>query len=105
LQLFEEARWDWISGNGYGIDKIRETGLGPTILEIQLKFLKELRLRYKITIESQMLSYEKKIGVIEQEMKNEAGELCCQARFTMGLFDTHARKLILPTAEWLKAVN
>jgi thioesterase-3 len=105
LQLFEEARWDWITKNGYGIQKIRETGLGPTVLEIHLKFLKEIRLRQEIVIESKVPSYEKKIGIIEQEIKNEKGEICCQARFTMGLFDTRERKLVLPTPEWLKAVG
>ena len=50
LKLFEEARWDLITKNGYGIKTIRETKLGPTILEIKIRFLKELRLREKITI-------------------------------------------------------
>jgi YbgC/YbaW family acyl-CoA thioester hydrolase len=105
LQLFEEARWEWITQNGYGLAKVRETGLGPTLLEVHLKFLKEVRLRQKITIQSRVLSYVKKISVLEQAMKNEAGEICCQASFTVGLFDTKERKLVLPTKEWLQAVG
>jgi acyl-CoA thioesterase FadM len=52
LTLFEEARWDLITKNGYGLKKIQETGQGPTILEIKLLFLKELRVRENITIDS-----------------------------------------------------
>jgi thioesterase-3 len=105
LQLFEEARWEWITNNGYGLAKVKETGLGPTLLEVNVKFIKEITLRQKITIESKVISYIKKICVLEQEMKNETGEVCCQSRFTIGLFDTVARKLVLPTKEWLQAVG
>jgi thioesterase-3 len=105
LQIFEEARWEWITQNGYGLAKVKETGLGPTLLEVNLKFLKEITLRQKITIESKVVSYVKKIAVVEQEMKNAAGEICCQGRFTIALFDTKARKLVLPTPEWLQGVG
>ena len=104
LSLLEEARWELITQNGYGLSYIRETGLGPTILEINIKFMKELRLRQEITVESQMISYEGKIGKIIQKMiRNE--EICCVAEFTIGLFSVKERKLVLPTPEWLKAIG
>jgi acyl-CoA thioester hydrolase len=105
LQIFEEARWELITKNGFGMDKIRETGLGPTILELNLKFIKELRLRQKVRVESYMESYEKKVGMLVQEIKNESGELCTSMRMTFGLFDTRQRKLVLPTPEWSQAIG
>ncbi|WP_018344297.1 acyl-CoA thioesterase [Cytophaga aurantiaca] len=104
LTLFEEARWELITQNGYGLSYIRETGLGPTILEINIKFLKELRLRQEIVIESRMISYEGKIGKIEQKMLRNVEE-CCIAEFTVALFSVKERKLVLPTPEWLKAIG
>jgi len=104
LTLYEQARWDLITKNGYGLTKIQETGQGPVMLEIKLTFLKELRLRDQIVIESQMLSYEKKIGQLTQQMVR-AGEVCSSAAFTFGLFDLKERKLILPTDAWLKAIG
>ena len=104
LTLLEEARWELITQNGYGLSYIRETGLGPTILEINLKFLKELRLREAIIIESKMLFYEGKIGKMVQTMVRN-GETCCIAEFTIGLFNVKERKLVLPTPEWLKAIG
>ncbi|MDR3478357.1 MAG: acyl-CoA thioesterase [Gammaproteobacteria bacterium] len=104
LTLFEEARWDLITKNGYGLKKIQETGLGPTILELKLTFFKELRLRETITIETQMISYEKKIGKLSQKMIRD-GETCCAAEFVIGLFSVKERKLVLPTPEWLQAVG
>lgn len=104
LTLLEEARWDLITKNGYGLKTIQETKLGPTILEIKLKFLKELRLREEIVIESQMISYENKIGKLSQKMIRN-GEVCCDSEFVIALFSLSERKLMLPTPEWLHAVG
>lgn len=104
LTLFEEARWDLINRNGYGIQKIRETGLGPTILELKLRYIKELRVRDKIDIETAIVSYEKKIGKMTQRMLRD-GEECAAAEFTFGLFSLSERKLVLPTPDWLTALG
>lgn len=104
LTLFEEARWDLITGNGYGLEKIIATGLGPTVLEIKLNYLKEIRLREEIIIETQLLSYEEKIGKLMQKMI-KSGTICCTAELVFGLFSLKERKLVLPTAEWLNAVG
>lgn len=104
LTLFEEARWDYITKNGYGLKEIRKTGLGPVILEIRLSFLKELLLRDEIVIETTVVSYERKICKLLQKMKrNET--VCCTAEITIGLFDLKERKLVMPTPEWLKAIG
>lgn len=104
LTLFEEARWDIITQNGFGLQRIQETGIGPTILEIKLSFLKEIRLREKIIIETQAIQYDGKVGKMRQTMIRD-GEICCQAEFLIGLFDLKQRKLIPPTKEWLVAVG
>lgn len=104
LTLFEEARWEFISNNHYGLKKIQETGLGPTVLEIKLKFFKELRVRDSIVIETKMLSYERKIGILSQQMLRD-NEVCCDAEFVIGLFSLKERKLVLPTEDWLHAVG
>jgi len=102
--LFEEARWEIITNNGYGLEKIRETGLGPTILEINLKFSKEVRLRQDVTIETEFESYKNKIGkVIQRMVVND--DVCCKAELTFALFDTKQRRLVKPTVEWLAAIG
>lgn len=104
LMLFEQARWDIISANNYDLTKIKESGKGPTILEIHIRFMRELLLGQSIVIESQMTEMRNKIGVMTQKMLRN-GEECCVAEFTIGLFDIHARKLITPTEDWLKAIG
>jgi thioesterase III len=105
LTLFEEARWEFVTEHGYGLDKIRATQQGPVILEVTLKFRHELRLRDRVVIRTQLESYEGKIGIVQQTIFNKNGDLCCEARFTMGFFDMRTRKLILPTADWMKALG
>jgi acyl-CoA thioester hydrolase len=105
LQIYEEARWEFISQNGYGLATIKTTGLGPVVLEINLRFLKELCLREKVIIYSQMAEYSGKIGTIKQWICDSESKICSDITLKMGLFDTKNRKLIAPTAEWLEAIS
>ena len=105
LEIFEQARWDLITERGFGIEAIQRTRTGPTILEINLRFTRELRHRDSIVIHSQMVSYERKIGRLRQTMVKADGNPACEALFTIGLFDLERRRLIEPTPEWLYALG
>lgn len=105
LQLYEEARWQFITDKGYGLHKIKTTGLGPVILDLKIRFIKELRLREKITIHSQTGEYTSKIGTIKQWIADSAGNLCSDVEMKIGLFDMHKRKLVEATEDWLNAIK
>jgi acyl-CoA thioester hydrolase len=70
-----------------------------------LRFKRELRNRERVVIQSVVDSYEGKIGKMTQRMVDAAGELFCEAKMVFGLFDLTARRLVLPTPEWLAAVG
>ena len=105
LQILEEARWDLITRNGYGLDEVHRRRIGPVILDVHLRFAKELRNRQAIVIRSWTESYSRKIAKFAQRILDEAGEVCCDALFTIGLFDLEARRLIRPTPEWVRAMG
>lgn len=105
LRLYEQARWDLTNANGYGIKTIQESKQGPVILEINLKFRKELVAREKITIETVMLDLNGKISRVKQIMRKDNGEEASEAIFTFGLFDLKSRRLIEPTPAWKKAMG
>jgi acyl-CoA thioester hydrolase len=105
LEILEEARWDLITRNGYGLDEVQSRKIGPIVLDVHARFLRELRNRQAITIRSWMDSYAGKIGRFAQQVLDDAGDLCCDAKFTIGLFDLTARKLIRPTPEWVRALG
>jgi len=105
LELLEQARWDLITERGFGIDVIRRTRTGPTILEIDIRFLREMSARETIVIRTEMLSYERKVGKLRQQMVKTDGNVACEAVFTFGLFDVEKRRLIEPTPAWAYAIG
>ena len=105
LELMEEARWDLISSRGYDFKTIQKTQQGPVILEVNLKFLKEIHLREKIKITIEMMDYQGKIGRLKQQMLKEDGSVAAEAIFVFGLFDLKARRLIEPTEAWKQALG
>ena len=106
LQIFEQARWELITEGGFGLKKILETQVGPTILDLKIRYMRELRLRENIKITTICDDYRGgKIGKIRQTMTNDKNEVCTEMDLTVGLFDMKARKLIAATPEWLKAIG
>jgi len=105
LQILEEARWDLITRNGYGLDEVHRRRIGPVVLGVQMRFRRELRNRQRIRIRSWLESHSGKIGRFCQQILDDDGRMCCEAEFTIGLFDLEARKLIPPTPEWIAALG
>ncbi len=105
LKILEEARWEFIHHNGYGLEEIQKFKKGPVILEVNLKFIKELKLREKIQIQTQCLDFNRKILKLEQKIINNKNEICTLALFTLGFFDLNQRKIIENTPEWIKAIG
>lgn len=105
LEILEEARWDIIAKRGYDILAIKAKGIGPVILGFTVRFAKELTLREEIRVETQTVTYVKKIATMQQNIYNDAHELCFESTLTLGLMDMTARKLILPTPDWLQAIG
>jgi YbgC/YbaW family acyl-CoA thioester hydrolase len=105
LVLFEEARWEMITSRGYGLKQVHETKIGTVILSCSVKFKRELSLREWITIQTEYVSMEKKIGTLRHVILKDDGKIAAEAEFKMGCFDLQERKLITPTEQWLRAVS
>jgi len=105
LQLFEEARWELITERGFGIKEIQKNKLGPVILEINLKFNREIILREHVKIVTETLEYGGKVGTLSQIIYKEDQQISCEAKMIFGLFNTELRKLVSPTPDWLYAIG
>ncbi len=106
VQLYEEARWDFITKNGFGLDYIQKHQVGPVILDLKVRFRRELKNREQVKILSKTLQIKNsKILVLEQSIINASGKLASDAIFTVGFFDMKERKLIDANPEWLHAVG
>jgi len=104
VMLYEEARWDFITKNGFGLDYIQKHQVGPVILDLSVRFKRELKNREKVIIRSQAIEIvSPKIIILEQQMINEQGKIASEAKFTVGFFALKERRLIDAKEEWLKA--
>ena len=105
LELFEEARWDFITRNGYGLKQVQELRQGPIVLDVNCRFKRELINRENITIVSCTSEHKSKIMRIKQHILKENGEVSAEAEFTFGFMDLEKRKMIAMPDAWLKAVG
>lgn len=106
VQLYEEARWDFITKNGFGLDRIQKDQVGPVLLDLKVRFKREIKNRESILITSQSIEVvSPKIMVLEQKMINAQGKVASEAIFTVGFFDMKQRKLIDASADWMRAVG
>ena len=106
LEIYEEARWDFITRNGWGLDRVHRDRLGPVILDIALSFKKELRNREKIIITSTFKEMRNPlVMVLEQQILNEAGRPASTMILQMGLMDLSKRRLIRPPLDWMRAIG
>lgn len=79
--------------------------VGPTVLEVRIRFVREIRNRQRLTIRTWLESYSGKLGKLAQQIRDEKDELCTDALFTIGLFDMTSRRLVRPTPEWIAALG
>ncbi|MFZ4714045.1 MAG: acyl-CoA thioesterase [Bacteriovoracaceae bacterium] len=105
LELYEEARWDFITQNGFGLKHIQETQKGPVVLEVNVKYKRELKNRETITITSKTVEIKGKIMNLYQEIIKQDGKVASVATFTVGFMDLRERALINPDPSWLKAIG
>lgn len=105
LQIYEEARWELATELGFGLESVKTTGVGMTVLEAKVRFLRELRLRKKVNVVTQLGELRGKVFMFSQKMVDEDGTVASDAEFTMALFDLAARKLVPPTPEWLERLG
>jgi YbgC/YbaW family acyl-CoA thioester hydrolase len=103
LVLYEEARWDFITANGFGLERIMADKMGPVIIEAQVKFKRELNNREWIHIQSSPGEVNGKLMEIQQQIVRPDGKIASEAKFVVGFMDLKLRKLILPPQDWLKA--
>jgi YbgC/YbaW family acyl-CoA thioester hydrolase len=105
LNLFEEARWDWITARDFGLDRIQASRTGPVVLEVNVRFKRELHCRERATIETKLLEHNGKIVRLGQNIYRGDATLACEAVFSMGFFDLDRRKLISPSPEWERVLT
>jgi acyl-CoA thioester hydrolase len=105
LEVYEKARWDILEKNGLGRQVFKETGIGPVIHEITIRFSRELLPGELITIKTSSRKKNELIYFFDQVMINAKGQISSKATFTSSLFDMRNRKMVKFDERWLKAIG
>jgi acyl-CoA thioester hydrolase len=105
MEILEEARWELITEKGWGWSRVRESQVGPVVLEAKLKFSAEVGNREEVLILTRFLNFRGKVGEIEQVIKKADGTEACRATFLYGIFDLKERRLLEPDEEWKRIIS
>lgn len=104
LEIFEEARWDFITKNGFGLKEVQESSISPIVLEAQIKFRKEIHNRELIRVETRCMEQLGQLRLlVEQKIINAKGQVATTAIFTFAALDLKLRKMVQPPERFLKA--
>ena len=105
LQMFELARWEWIGPWGGNKALAEELGVGPIVIEITVRFLKELKLGDNLVVKSKREGHLGRIFRIDHEIIDPSGECACRANFRMGFMNLNTRRLVEPPHLWREIFN
>ncbi len=106
LTLYEEARWEMIESNGWGLKRIQKEKRGPVITNINISYRREITLREKIKVQTKFKDFvNSKICRFEQVMYGQEGKIRSSVIIEAGLFDLENRKLLAPDNEWMESIG
>jgi YbgC/YbaW family acyl-CoA thioester hydrolase len=105
LDLYERARWDILEKSGLGRESIHRNKIGPVIIEVTVRFSRELLHGEEIKILTTSRRKNELVFYFDQQMINSQGKIASKAIFTTSLFDLEKRKMVKADDEWLKAMG
>jgi YbgC/YbaW family acyl-CoA thioester hydrolase len=105
LDLYERARWDILEKSGLGQEYVHKNKIGPVIIEVNVRFSRELLPGEEIKILTTSRRKNDLVFYFDQQMINSKGEIASKAVFTTSLFDLEKRKMVKPDDTWLKAMG
>ncbi|MEZ4816166.1 MAG: acyl-CoA thioesterase [Bdellovibrionota bacterium] len=105
LQLFEEARWDWIQKGGGNRELVAELGVGPIVVDIEIRFSRELKENEEITIRSGNEGAMGKVYWLRQTIFKANGDIACKAKYRMAFLDIKKRVITEPHPRWVEVLT
>ena len=93
-QYAEHARWEVLVAAGLVPDKLQLSGLGPVVLESNVKYLRELHLGDEIAVTCACRWGAGKAFWMDQQILKLDGTVSAEFSVVLGLMDLKARKLV-----------
>jgi acyl-CoA thioester hydrolase len=104
LQYSEHARWELLAAAGIQQNAMVAGGIGPVVLEANIKYLRELRGGEEVDVTCEFGWTEGKVFQLKQQVVKKDGTVCADIVVVGGILDLSARKLVPNPAERLGAL-
>ncbi|MEY9860476.1 acyl-CoA thioester hydrolase [Catenulispora sp. GAS73] len=104
LQYSEHARWELLRAAGIQQNDLIAGGIGPVVVEMNVRFLRELRGGEEVDVTCELAWAEGKVFQFKQQVLKKDGTVCADIVVVGGILDLQARKLVPNPAERLAAV-
>lgn len=104
LQYSEHARWMLLAAAGIQQNAMVAGGIGPVVLEVTIKYLRELRGGEEVDVTCELGWAEGKVFQFKQQIVKKDGTVCADIVLVGGIMDLRARKLVPNPAERLAAL-
>ncbi|WP_219418299.1 acyl-CoA thioesterase [Pseudonocardia nigra] len=98
----EHARTEHFSAAGCTMDRLATAGVGIVLLETHVRFLRELRHRDHVDVDSRLTFGEGKSFEIAHTLMRDDGVVVAEISCRMGLLDAAARRLVADPAGRLR---
>lgn len=104
LQYTEHARWMLLAAAGIQQNAMVAGGIGPVVLEVNIKYLRELRGGEEVDVTCDFGWAEGKVFQFKQQIIKKDGTVCADIVVVGGIMDLRARKLVPNPVERLAAL-
>ena len=95
LHYAEHARWECLAAAGITQDALIATGFGPVVLDLQVKFRRELRGGDEVDVTCAFGFGGSRMYEIKQQLRRADGQVCASLTSMCGLLDLRERKLTM----------
>lgn len=104
LEYMEWARFEWIWEQGFTLDELRRRAIMPVVVNININYRKELKMREEVTAITTVVKVGEKSFVIRQELYNASEVLVADADVTMVMIDANTRQSVSLPVELKEAL-
>ena len=107
LDLAADVRMSFFADHGFPPSEFRRLAIGPVVKKDELEYFREIGLHETVTVTLAALglSADGARFVLENEIWSEKNERAARVRSSGGWLDLRARKLVVPPAELVSAMQ
>jgi acyl-CoA thioester hydrolase len=104
VQYSEHARWELMRAAGIKQHELIASGVGPVALEVNVKYLRELRGGDTVDVTCEFVWAEGKVFQLKQQIVKTDGTVAADIVVIAGIMDLAERRLVTDPAERLRAL-